>query len=353
MLAAGAMLTQGKRIPAGQLWAGRPAKYVRDLSEADLAGMRDRRRPLCRAGEAHAAALSALSRSIRCLLARGERLRFGDRCVERLLIGGAGRQVGALQGELVELGERPGWSGRAPLRAARSPAAPRPSSPSLAAPARAAARSAAGESRASNARVARPAPRRRRAAICGAQAPRSSATTGASRTGSSIASPPARRGAARAKGRGPARRSRRAGRPARASEDDGALVHPLLPMRRPPPATPASAGAGTGLRRCGRGLRASALPPMSHASRAPVAQLDRAPDYESGGRRFESFRARQGFLRFRQRRCPEKKGAPEGAPRSSIAYRDQITRKSVESSAGAVLRTANSIAAFPPTPSES
>ena len=26
--------------------------------------------------------------------------------------------------------------------------------------------------------------------------------------------------------------------------------------------------------------------------RAPVAQLDRAPDYESGGQRFESFRAR-------------------------------------------------------------
>ena len=40
MLAAGAMLTQGKRIPEGQLWAGRPAKYVRDLTEADLAGMR-------------------------------------------------------------------------------------------------------------------------------------------------------------------------------------------------------------------------------------------------------------------------------------------------------------------------
>jgi gamma-carbonic anhydrase len=40
MLAAGAMLTPGKRIPTGQLWAGRPAKYVRDLSEADLAGMR-------------------------------------------------------------------------------------------------------------------------------------------------------------------------------------------------------------------------------------------------------------------------------------------------------------------------
>jgi hypothetical protein len=27
--------------------------------------------------------------------------------------------------------------------------------------------------------------------------------------------------------------------------------------------------------------------------KAPVAQLDKAPDYESGGRTFESFRARQ------------------------------------------------------------
>jgi carbonic anhydrase/acetyltransferase-like protein (isoleucine patch superfamily) len=40
MLAAGALLTPGKRIPSGQLWAGRPAKYVRELGEADLAGMR-------------------------------------------------------------------------------------------------------------------------------------------------------------------------------------------------------------------------------------------------------------------------------------------------------------------------
>ena len=39
MLAAGAMLTPGKRIPAGQLWAGRPAKYVRDLSPEELEGM--------------------------------------------------------------------------------------------------------------------------------------------------------------------------------------------------------------------------------------------------------------------------------------------------------------------------
>jgi carbonic anhydrase/acetyltransferase-like protein (isoleucine patch superfamily) len=50
MLAAGAMLTPGKRIPAGQLWAGRPAKYVRDLSDRDLAGMQ--------AGVAHYVALA-------------------------------------------------------------------------------------------------------------------------------------------------------------------------------------------------------------------------------------------------------------------------------------------------------
>jgi carbonic anhydrase/acetyltransferase-like protein (isoleucine patch superfamily) len=37
MLAAGALLTPGRRIPAGQLWAGRPAKYVRDLSPEELA----------------------------------------------------------------------------------------------------------------------------------------------------------------------------------------------------------------------------------------------------------------------------------------------------------------------------
>ena len=47
----------------------------------------------------------------------------------------------------------------------------------------------------------------------------------------------------------------------------------------------------------GRGQR---LP----ASSAPVAQLDRAPDYESGGQRFESFRARHfRFHRFQTRVC--------------------------------------------------
>ncbi len=37
MLAAGATLTPGKRIPSGQLWGGSPAKYMRDLRSEELA----------------------------------------------------------------------------------------------------------------------------------------------------------------------------------------------------------------------------------------------------------------------------------------------------------------------------
>ncbi len=62
MLAAGAMLTPGKRIPAGQLWAGRPAKYLRDLNAADLAGMRAGVAHYVALGRRHAAALSAAGR---------------------------------------------------------------------------------------------------------------------------------------------------------------------------------------------------------------------------------------------------------------------------------------------------
>jgi len=59
MLAAGAMLTPGKRIPSGQLWAGRPAKYVRDLSPEDLRGQQLGVRHYVELAKAHAAALSA------------------------------------------------------------------------------------------------------------------------------------------------------------------------------------------------------------------------------------------------------------------------------------------------------
>lgn len=37
MLAAGAMLTPGKRVGRGRLWAGRPAAYVRDLKPEEIA----------------------------------------------------------------------------------------------------------------------------------------------------------------------------------------------------------------------------------------------------------------------------------------------------------------------------
>jgi carbonic anhydrase/acetyltransferase-like protein (isoleucine patch superfamily) len=63
MLAAGGMLTPGRRIPAGQLWAGRPAKYVRDLTEAELAGQQAGVDHYVELARAHAEALHALSGS--------------------------------------------------------------------------------------------------------------------------------------------------------------------------------------------------------------------------------------------------------------------------------------------------
>jgi carbonic anhydrase/acetyltransferase-like protein (isoleucine patch superfamily) len=37
MVAAGAVVTPGKRIKRGELWGGNPAKFMRQLSEADMA----------------------------------------------------------------------------------------------------------------------------------------------------------------------------------------------------------------------------------------------------------------------------------------------------------------------------
>jgi carbonic anhydrase/acetyltransferase-like protein (isoleucine patch superfamily) len=36
MVAAGALVSPGKRVPKGQLWAGRPAKHMRDLAQKDF-----------------------------------------------------------------------------------------------------------------------------------------------------------------------------------------------------------------------------------------------------------------------------------------------------------------------------
>lgn len=35
LVAAGSLVTPGKHIPAGQMWAGSPAKYVRDVNDKD------------------------------------------------------------------------------------------------------------------------------------------------------------------------------------------------------------------------------------------------------------------------------------------------------------------------------
>jgi carbonic anhydrase/acetyltransferase-like protein (isoleucine patch superfamily) len=57
MLAAGAMLTPGKRIGSRQLWGGRPAAYMRDLTDAALADMQQGVAHYVRNGQAHKQAL--------------------------------------------------------------------------------------------------------------------------------------------------------------------------------------------------------------------------------------------------------------------------------------------------------
>jgi carbonic anhydrase/acetyltransferase-like protein (isoleucine patch superfamily) len=59
MLAAGAMLTPGKRMPSGQLWSGRPAKYMRDLADADILGMQRGVKGYVHEAALHSAALKA------------------------------------------------------------------------------------------------------------------------------------------------------------------------------------------------------------------------------------------------------------------------------------------------------
>lgn len=58
MLAAGAMLTQGKRIEVRQLWSGSPARFARDVSDAEIAGMH--------LGVAHYTANAKLHRAAVC-----------------------------------------------------------------------------------------------------------------------------------------------------------------------------------------------------------------------------------------------------------------------------------------------
>lgn len=63
MLAAGAMLTQGKIIGTRQLWTGRPAKYLRDLTDDAVADMQMGVQGYVKNGKIHAAALDGSSQS--------------------------------------------------------------------------------------------------------------------------------------------------------------------------------------------------------------------------------------------------------------------------------------------------
>lgn len=57
MLAAGAMLTPGKRIKSRELWAGSPAAYLRDLTDPAIAAMRLGIAHYVENGRAHKAAI--------------------------------------------------------------------------------------------------------------------------------------------------------------------------------------------------------------------------------------------------------------------------------------------------------
>ena len=59
MLAAGAMLTEGKVIEPRTLWGGRPARFMRDLDDAAIAGMRIGIAHYVDNGRYHAAAVAA------------------------------------------------------------------------------------------------------------------------------------------------------------------------------------------------------------------------------------------------------------------------------------------------------
>lgn len=58
MLAAGALLTPGKRVAKGELWAGRPAKLMRRLEEAELKNIFDTAKHYAQQGALYRAQLA-------------------------------------------------------------------------------------------------------------------------------------------------------------------------------------------------------------------------------------------------------------------------------------------------------
>jgi carbonic anhydrase/acetyltransferase-like protein (isoleucine patch superfamily) len=59
MLGAGALLSPGKAIPAREIWVGRPAKFLKTQSEAQVEKIRFQTERYCRLAQRHAAELAA------------------------------------------------------------------------------------------------------------------------------------------------------------------------------------------------------------------------------------------------------------------------------------------------------
>ena len=53
MVAAGSLVTPGKVIPAGQLWSGRPATFMRELDDAAIEALREGARHYARLAQEH------------------------------------------------------------------------------------------------------------------------------------------------------------------------------------------------------------------------------------------------------------------------------------------------------------
>lgn len=54
MLGAGSVVPKGGRIPSGQMWAGNPAQYVRDLTEEEIASIPVQAKEYTESADAHA-----------------------------------------------------------------------------------------------------------------------------------------------------------------------------------------------------------------------------------------------------------------------------------------------------------
>lgn len=59
MLGAGALLSPGKTIPAGEIWVGRPAKFLRAQDAGQIAKIRFQTERYCRLAERHLAQIRA------------------------------------------------------------------------------------------------------------------------------------------------------------------------------------------------------------------------------------------------------------------------------------------------------